>query len=333
MPEKRPIPALNFARSLLACAAAGSALAACCTGDPDCAAPKPVASSAPPRPADCARPMQIDIPSGISVERVQMLDDGQRFKVYTSFEMSRSRLIAEAPLPDADTLERELVDVMSRSRRFQVFTLRAGAAAEHSDVVVTARILDIQQRLLNIEGGRRVSHSSVRLSVQVKNMYTGENLLTSDAQVEGHTGTTNNDRVLVPAGVSTHDPDMQVALAQDLRTAAFRAFEEADERIETLLRPMAGVTGAVHGCSVDLFGGNANGLQTGDQVVVFRAEKRMIGQTPILANMQAVALLECRSVGETVSQCTLSGSTSGFKPQQGDYAIVTDASMRKARTR
>jgi hypothetical protein len=320
-------------------AAAGLALcvvlAACCTDDPRCAAPSRLAapaSTAPAAPASCGAAMQIPLPSGVSVARLDMLDQGQQFTVYTSFEMSKGRVMTEAPLPDADSLERELIDVMKRSRRFHVIKLPPGGVADRSDVTVTARILDVQQKLVPLEGGMRVSASSVRLSVQVENI-DGEMLLTSDGQVEGHTGATNGDRVAIPKGASLSSPEIQRALAEDIRTAAFRAFEKADERIESLLRPMARVIGAPHGCTVDLFSGSSSGLQPGDRLVVFRAGKSTLGNTPILVGVQTVALLDCGSVGESQSQCTLAGVTQGYAAKEGDYAVVTDESMKHIRQR
>lgn len=302
-------------------------------------APAPGAAAAKPQACSAAGP--IDMPSGVNIDRIKLLDEGQHYKVYTAIEDTDEREGKKSMLPPGmapyvdmspSSMNRLFSDIILGSKRFKVFDMRPNVTAEHSDVLITAKVIDADQILKTgvLEGGRRVSESRVKLSVQVKNMYTGENLLPSDAFVEGKTGMVSGDRVVVTSAEDPNSADVRQKLAVDFKNAMFRAFSKANERIEELLRPMARVV-SYEDCQIDLFGGSRMGMQPKDEMVVFRSQKRQLGETTILSNTRAVALVRCSGVGTENSQCTVIKSVAGYLPQDGDYAVVTDESLLKTR--
>lgn len=293
-------------------------------------------------PLACAPAGAVELPSGVSVERVKLLDDGKHYNIYTSVEDSDDREGRKTMLPASmaglvdlspSSLNRILADTMLAARRFKVFDMRANVTAEHSDVLVTAKVVDADQVLKPfLEGGRRVSESRVKLSVQAKNMYTGENLFDADVFVEGKTGMITGDRVIVTSADDPNSPEVRNRLVADFKNAMFRAFRQASERVEYLLRPMARVVSA-QDCGVDLFGGSRSGLQRGDELVIFRAQKRQHGGATILAGTRVVALVRCAGVGTESAHCTVMRAVAGYRPQDGDYAVITDPSLDRSRAR
>jgi hypothetical protein len=300
------------------------------------------AQTQPAAPLTCAPTGVVELPSGVSIERVKLLDDGKHYNIYTSIEDSDDREGRKNMLPASmaglvdmspSGLNRILADTMLAARRFKVFDMRANVTAEHSDVLVTAKVVDADQVLKPfLEGGRRVSESRVKLSVQAKNMYTGENLFDADVFVEGKTGMITGDRVIVTSADDPNSAEIRNRLATDFKNAMFRSFRLASERIEHLLRPMARVVGA-QDCGVDLFGGSRSGLQRGDELVIFRAQKRQLGDSTILSGTRAVALVRCAGVGTESTHCAVMRAVAGYRPQDGDYAVITDASLERSRAR
>lgn len=289
--------------------------------------------------AACAPTGAVALPDGINPMRMNMLDEGEPFKVYTAVEAYDDRADAQqrSPLPRAvaeqidvspSTLDRLFVDTLQRTQRFVVYDMRASVTADHSSVRVTAKVMDMGQVLRSMEGGRSVIESWVKLSVQVKHIETGENLLDADAAVEGRTGMTSGERFILTSADKPDAPDVLNRRVVDTKNALFRAFARAGERLEGLLRPMARVVSAGN-CQVELFGGRRMGLKPNDEVVVFRTERRKLGKNTVLANTRAVALLRCGSVGSENAVCTPLRSVAGLQPQDGDSAVVTNESIAR----
>lgn len=325
----------------IACVGAFAACAAQTVATPG-ATGGPAAAPAAPQALSCAPSGRVAIPSGIDISRLVMLDEGKQYKVYTSVEANDERDPSKSMFPAAlaqridlspSSLTTMFTNTILASRRFEVFDMRPNVVAEFSDVLITAKILDASQVLReSLDGGRRVSESKVILSVQVKNMYTGRILMQSDAQVEGRTGATNNDRVIVTSADDVNSPAIRQLLDEDFKNALRRAFSQATTRLTVLLRPLAQVVSA-DGCAVDLFGGSRNGVQQDDELVIFRTQKQQRGESLMMTNTRAVALVRCGGVGVENSQCEVIRAAPGFQPQEGDYAAITDESLTKPRLR
>lgn len=316
-------------RAALACAAALLGLAAAAIGCAQTVRPAPGAGAAP-----CAPAATLAVPDGIQPMRLKLLDEGEHFKVYTAVEGSVGDRVDANPAG----LNRLFADAILRTRRFNVFDMRAGVTADHSAVRITAKVVDAGQLLRPeplLEKGTRVSESWVKLAVQVKNMDTGENLLDSELLVENRTGDANGRRAVVMAHEDVQSPELRKRLSEDLSKALFGAFAAAGTGLEQRLRPLARVISTDIGpgrCQLDLFGGGRIGLQAKDELVVFRAEREP-GSESGPVRTRAVALVSCASVGSDSAQCTVLSSVAGFEPREGDFAAVTDASLKRTRVK
>lgn len=328
------IPSSNCrAASILA---GGLTIAMLCSALPACAQN----TRADAKAQSCAPTGTVDIPPGMSLERMKLLDEGRHFKVYTSVEFADERARQQMPQAMArmvditpEGLSRIFSDVILGSKRFKVYEMGAAVTAEHSDVLITVKVVSADQAPRSyLDGGRRVIDSRVTLSVQMKNMYTGENLLPDALSVEGRTGLVNGDRVIVTSAESLDSEDVRNRLAIDFKNALNRAFVKASDKLEEQLRPLARVVSAEE-CRVNLFGGTRFGLQPSDELVIFRVKKRQLGETTVLDGAREVALVRCGSVGVDESQCKIIRSVPGYQPQDGDFALATDESLKRARMR
>lgn len=318
------------------------ALAALTFGMPPGTATAQTASAATPA---CGKPVtSLPIPPGMSIDRMALLKSGKHFNVYSEVEAFDDSKPDAGHMPAAvrgvhdvspSGMNRLLADTIQASRRFKWFDMRPNATAEHGDVLVKAKVVYANQALRPmLEGGRQQSESRVVLSVQLMNMLTGESMLPADVNVEGRTGLVTGDRVVLAAAESPDTPAIKRRLADDFYNAMRRAFAMAGERIEALLRPITYVIDAdMAGCSVSLFGGSRFGLQPGDEMVVFRVEVKRFGEQDRLVRPTAVARVTCETVGVDDTACQITQLVPGQTPREGDFAIITDASLARTRAR
>jgi hypothetical protein len=170
----------------------------------------------------------------------------------------------------------------------------------------------------------------VRLSLQLKDRYSGKLLFPTAVEVVGQTGRTTGDRAVIAPGESLQSPEVQRRLGQDYERAMQRAFDDAARRVEAVLRPMARVL-AVDGEQLGFIGGSVHGMQGGDELVVFRATVAKVGETQVFATTRPVAVVRCDGVGTETSQCVLIRRDPAMTPQKDDYAVLTDFSATGVR--
>jgi hypothetical protein len=291
----------------------------------------------------CAKPAKgrLELPSGMNADRLTLLEEGKPFKVYTEVENFNEKENG-SPFPEQvrslnvfspSALGRMLSDAILRTRRFKVYEMKANVTAEHSDIMVKAKITYANQTLRPaLEGGRRVAQSEVHVSFQIQDMYSGENLLQSAADEKGITGNDSNDRVILTKFDAEDSPAIRNLLVEDFAKAVRRAFEKGTDRIEQLLRPMAMVTGAEN-CTVNLFGGSRFGLQAKDELIVFRVKRVKLGDSMRIASSVPLAKINCEGVGIEDTYCMVVEQAPGYQPQSGDFAIITDRSLIATRER
>lgn len=326
-----PVP-LRAVRLVLAAGAA--TLAAGCAG------PKPAVPVDPH--AKVVQPVavgDIRMPQGVDLDRLKLIEQLRRPKIYAEVigrsDVGREKLLFNDEMGRALGLTdrqvtRRFIDTVARSRRFEIYDSTASVTAEQSDYVVDAQVTSATQELVPIEGGLRVSRTRVRLSVQLKNRYTGgstegEPMFDKPVEVVGETGLVTNDRVVLRASESQGDPAVQRRLGVDYERALQRAFDGAAERIESVLRPLGKVV-SVEGRSVGILGGIRHGLQGDDELVVFRAKVIRVGGRDAPASTRAVAVIRCDGVGSATSQCDVIRQHPDFRPQEGDFAVLSDHS-------
>ena len=280
----------------------------------------------------------LPMPSGADYERLRLLKEGRMTKVYVDmlrvddskdgqhFPPEMARLVDITP----SGLTRLFTDTILKSRRFEVYDLRSTVTAEQADIVIDAQIIAATQEFKPLEGGMQAAFTGVLLSVQMKDMYTGKYLFGTAVQVEGKTGLVSGDRTVLAPGERIDDPGVRARLAVDYQHALRRAFVLAGQRIESILRPQATIL-AVDGNDIGIVGGQVQGFQGDDEFVVFRPKIVKLGQREVFASTKPVALIHCSSVATDTSQCSVVSRVADFEIQEGDFAIITDGSLRKTR--
>jgi hypothetical protein len=119
-------------------------------------------------------------------------------------------------------------------------------------------------------------------------------------------------------------------MANDYLRALNRAYKLAAQRVEAVLRPMGKVLSAESG-SVGILGGQRHGLVGNDRLVIFRATLQRVGELEVFASTRAIAVVQCDGVGTVSSQCDIVRLVDGQQVQPGDYAVLTDDSLKKDR--
>jgi hypothetical protein len=281
----------------------------------------------------------IKMPAGVDLDRVRLLDQGRMTKVYTEVvgigDPSNEKLlfppaIAQSIGVTPRQMQRRFMDTVARGRRFEIYDSSSTVTAEASDIVIDGMVTGTTQDVLPIEGGVRVAVTRVRLSIQMKDRYSGKLLFPRPVEVVGQTGRSTGDRAVITPAENVNSADVQRRLAQDYERAMQRAFDEAAKRIDAVLRPLGRVLSA-DGDQIGIVGGSTHGLQGGDEMVVFRATTARLGSTEVIASTRPVVVVKCDGVGTLTSQCTVIRRDPNLKPQAGDYAVLSDFSATGVR--
>lgn len=277
----------------------------------------------------------IAMPAGVDYSRARLIAENRRVKVYTELvgigDASNEKLLFPPAVAAAigvtpRQMQRRFLDTVARGKRFELFDNTSTVTAEASDIVIDGMVTGSTQEIQTIEGGVRVAVTRVRLSLQMKDRYSGKLLFPAAVEVVGQTGRSTGDRVVLAPNESPSNPEVQRKLANDYERAMQRAFDDTARRIEDVLRPMARVL-AIDGEQVGLIGGSTHGLQGGDEMVIFRATTAKVGATEVFATTRPVAVVHCEGVGTESSQCAVVRlADKAAKPQQGDYAVLTNLS-------
>ena len=282
----------------------------------------------------------IKMPAGVDYSRARLIAENRRIKLYAElvgmgdpanekllFPVRVAQDIGLSPVQ----MRRRFLDTVAKSRRFELYDSASTVTAEASDIVIDGMFTGTTQDIQSLEGGVRVAVTRVRLSLQMKDRYSGKLLFPAPVEVVGQTGRTTGDRTVIGPRETVDSPDVQRRLGQDYERAMQRAFDDAAKRIDAVLRPMGRVL-TTDGKQLGLVGGSTHGLQGGDELVVFRATTAKVGNTEVFATTRPVAVMRCDGVGTETSQCVVIRRDPGFKPQAGDYAVLSDFSATGVRT-
>lgn len=282
----------------------------------------------------------IAMPTGVDYARARLIAQNRRTRIYTVLkgigDRGNDKLLFPVEVERAlgltpAQMQRRFVDTVAQSRRFEIYDSTSTVTAEASDIVVDGQFTGTTQEIQTIEGGVRVSVTRVRLSLQMKDRYSGKLLFPAAVQVVGQTGRSTGDRYVLKPADRMSDPEVQRGLGNDYERAMQRAFDEAAARIDQVLKPMGRVL-AADGNQVGLVGGSTHGLQGGDEMVVFRATTVRLGDGEVFATTLPVVVVRCDGVGTETSQCTVIRKADALaKAQAGDYAILTDRSAKGTR--
>jgi len=288
------------------------------------------------------------MPSGVNSIMLDIIDQGRRVRIYSQMNhigdpqndqlLFPAKVAAQLGITDKQ-MNRRFMDLLLRTRRFDVFddsytVVRDGAfqqwGPDEADIVIDCLVTDARQEVINIRPYHKV-RTQVKISVQMKNVLTGENLFDGDVAVEGTWGDVQGEGTLLPPNVSLESEAVQTSLGGDYERALTKAFDEAVERVDQIMRPVGRVT-LVTGKSLNMFGGIQHGFQGGDEIVVFRAHRKVMpdGHNRIIG-VQPIAGAVCDGVGSDISHCILTQIEPGEQPVDGDYAVLTEKSAQDVR--
>lgn len=303
---------------------------------------KPVASPHAAVTEDKAVRGSIRMPAGVDYSRARLIAENRRIKLYAELigmgDPANEKLLFPARVAQdigvtPVQMRRRFMDTVAKSRRFELYDSTSTVTAEASDIVVDGMFTGTTQDIQQIEGGVRVAVTRVRLSLQMKDRYSGKLLFPAPVEVVGQTGRSTGDRTVIGPNESVQSADVQRRLGQDYEKAMQRAFDDAAKRIDAVLRPMGRVL-AVDGNQMGIVGGSTHGLQGNDEMVVFRATTTKLGETTVFATTRPVAVVRCDGVGTETSQCTVFRLTTdpALDPRKDDYLVLSDFSATGIRS-
>ncbi len=290
------------------------------------------------------------MPSNFNTVMLKIIDEGRRVRIYTQMNnigdpqhaqlLFPSRVARSLGLTNKQ-MNRRFMDLLLQAKRFEIFdpdytVTMDGAlqqwAEEDADIVIDCMVTEARQEMINIRPYKKV-RTQVKISVQMKDMLTGKNLFDGNVAVNGVWGDVQGEGTLIEPGLSINDPAKQSALGGDYERALSKAFEEAVNRIDQIMRPVGAVT-LVTGKSLSMFGGVQHGFQSGDGIVVFRAHSRIMGDgRERIVGVQPLASARCKGVGSDISQCTILQVEPGEQIKETDYTVLTDQAAQGRRIR
>lgn len=279
------------------------------------------------------------MPAGANHRLVLLAEKGAKPKIYTQVrgmgDPTNEKLLFRADVAAAIgvspvQIQRRFMDTVGKTKRYEVYDSSTSVTAEASDFVVDAQFVGSSQELRRLEGGVRVAVTRVQVNANLINRYDGKPVWDAPVEAVGTTGLSSSDRMALQPGENEADPAVQRKLGIDYERAMQRAFDRLAARIDADLRPMGKVVG-VDGDGITIVGGQRNGLQRGDELVVFSAGLTKIGDQQEFINMRPLVAVRCNGVGSATSQCDVIRRNPGRDFKVGDYVILTDHSANAAR--
>jgi hypothetical protein len=290
----------------------------------------------------------IKMPAGVDYGRLQLVDEARLIRVYTEMrgigEGADNKLLFPHAMAEKINLtnrqvNRRFMDMILASRRFQVFDDSTTVVRENAlqtldgksmDIIINGLMVGANQDIIEIQPYRK-ARTSTRLSVQMLDVLSGEQLFPAGVSVVGEWGMTQGEGTLMTPGVQLTSAETQLSLANDYQHALDKALEQAVTRIGKVLRPMGRVTFA-DATTVGIVGGSRHGFQGGDRLVVFHADTTQIGQRTVIARTIPLAVIRCDGVGTETSQCDIIQIDPAARPVAvGDFAVLSDSSATGVR--
>lgn len=278
----------------------------------------------------------VPMPAGANYRMLQAAESGERPRVYTQIrgmgDPSNGRLLLRADVAERlginpVQIQRRFNDTIGKTRRYEALDFSGSQLATGSDYVVDAQFVSSTQELRMFEGGVRVAVTRVQLNAKLIHRSTGFPVWDSPVEAAGVVGLSSGDATAIQPGENLNSPEVQQRLGNDYERAIQRAFDQVAQRIDTELRPMGMVRDA-EADSVSMLGGSRNGLQPGDEVVIFRARTERVGEHVAFLEMRPVARARCSGVGPASTQCQVVQRHPNRVVQPGDYAVLTDRSAQ-----
>ena len=275
-------------------------------------------------PAWAVEEGEVRMPAGLDMERLKLVEQGQQMRVYVSLlghdDKHGGNVVypgeAGVALGSVAEMNRRFMDMVSETRRFQVFDDTDTGIREESDIVITGQVTRASQYLERFLRGRKAV-TSVGLSIQIKNSQNGS--LLDQHQVIENFGQIPGEGALALAAADVGSAEFKQKMNEDYQEAFTRALEHAAAYFESSMRPMARIT-SVRRDDIHLNRGTHQGLQVADEFVLFSLEQ---------GRPRPLALARCNAVGSETSVCTKTRhAPDADNPQAGHYAILSDQSLK-----
>lgn len=280
----------------------------------------------------------IRMPAGVDLSRLRLVDEARMTKVYVQMvgigDASDDKLLFPPDVARSvgitnRQMNRRFMDVISAGRRFEVYDDTTTVTREQSDIVVDGMVTAATQDIQDLRVVRKPL-TTVRMSVQMKDVTSGQLLFPAPVAISGIYGSAQGEGTLLQPSASLQDAALQRSLANDYERALEKAFAAAAQRIWTVLRPLGRVS-AVDGAQIDIIGGSRHGFQGGDELVVFGATTMQLGGREVIQRTQAVAVVRCDGVGTETSQCDVIRRDPRYTAQVGNYVVLSDTSAAGVR--
>jgi hypothetical protein len=287
----------------------------------------------------------VRIPNGIDLSRLKKIEaqyaaggevkKSQKLMVsaqMTSIDTKDAHMLfpvrAGKSVGTSEQLRQRFETAISATNRFDLRSQRQTDILE--GIVVEGMITAATQDLEDYKAFLK-SVTTVRLSVQVKDLETGEVLRSKNLSAvygsEDGEGTiiTNRNELKFGRGGCEGSHVCQ-NLENDYEKALTEVFESLAAFIEKTFRPVAKVYD-VDGDSITMLGSVKHGFNPEEELIVFRA-KTVTNEAgkPLPPVVKPVAVVKC-SVGDTLS-CQVVKKGRNGDVQNGDYAVPTDKMLR-----
>lgn len=280
---------------------------------------------------------RIQMPSQASLSRVRTLEQGRMTTIYCQMTgigdtaadnkvLFPQRMQAAVGITNRQA-NRRFMDMLLGTRRFKVYDDSSTVLREKSDIVIDGMVTFAHQEIISADSIRKI-RTTVQLSVQMKDVMTGENLFPGGLNVTGDYGMTQGEGTPLLPRDNVNDPAIQNKAAADYQRALEKAFAEVTRRVGEVLRPMGKVL-SVDETSVSVHGGFIHGFQSNDELVIFRGEVGRVGGGDKFIRTRPVAVVRCDGTGDETSQCDIIHLDPKLNPQVGDYAILSDLSINQ----
>jgi hypothetical protein len=300
-----------------------------------CAAPPPSVHAKPEADVTSG---SIRMPAGVDLGRLRLVDEARLTKVYVQMvgigDASDDNLLFPPEVAKSigitnRQMGRRFMDMISAGRRFEVYDDTTTVTREQSDIVIDGMITAATQDVQDLRVVRKPL-TTVRMSVQMKDVTTGQLLFPAPVAISGIYGSAQGEGTLLEPSASLQDPSLQRSLANDYERALEKGFAAAAHRIWDVLRPLGRVL-AVDAEQIDIVGGSRHGFQGGDELVVFSATMTQLGGRDVIQRTQAIAVVRCDGVGTETSQCDIIRRDPRYAPQVGNYVVLSDVSASSVR--
>lgn len=225
----------------------------------------------------------------------------------------------------ADKVRDRFMNKIVQTGRFRAYDARNSQSGveDQTSIYVHGRILSTRQDIMDRLGVRKAV-TMVTLGLQIKDSRDGKILKSTN--ITGIFGDEAGEGELIGRDRKLTDPVVQNNLLNSYVSALDWSLELAAAFIEKTYRPM-GIVLASTGEALEMYGGEAHGVQHGDRFIVFRMQpipgiaRRDLGQKIPIAQVECVP-------SATSSTCIIIDKNPGVSIQQNDYTVLTNASLK-----